>query len=109
MSAAARCSRIEPNAVLIAVRLTPRASRDAIEGLATLSDGRAVVLARVRAVPEKGAANRALTDLLARALAVPRSAAEVVGGAGARLKQVRITADPAAVIAALDALLAAAS
>ena len=42
------------------VRLTPRASCDLIEGEKLLSDGRRVLAARVRAVPEKGAANEAL-------------------------------------------------
>ena len=47
---------------------------------ARLSDGRAVALARVRAVPDKGQANRALVDLLAKTLRVPKSAVEVIAG-----------------------------
>ena len=46
--------------VLITVRLTPRANRDAIDGVETLSDGRRVVKLRVRALPSEGEANAAL-------------------------------------------------
>ena len=49
------------------VRLTPRAARDFLEGETRLADGRRVLSARVRAVPEKGAANEALLSLIARA------------------------------------------
>jgi uncharacterized protein len=84
------CYRTEPAAIVLTVRLTPRAARDSIDGVGALSDGRAVVLARVRAVPDKGEANRALVELLAKALRVPKSAVEVIAGATARLKQVRI-------------------
>ena len=78
------------------VRLTPRSSGDALDGLATASDGRSHVKARVRAVPENGAANAALEKLLARSLGVPASSVTVVSGATSRLKTVRITGDPAA-------------
>jgi uncharacterized protein YggU (UPF0235/DUF167 family) len=47
------------------VRLTPKAARDAIDGIETLADGRGVLNARVRAVPEHGKANGALLRLLA--------------------------------------------
>ncbi|NJL07406.1 MAG: hypothetical protein HC900_03440 [Methylacidiphilales bacterium] len=46
--------------ITLSVRLTPRGGRDALDGLAELSDGRRVLAARVRAVPEAGAANAAL-------------------------------------------------
>ena len=97
------CYRLEPAAVVLTVRLTPRAARDSIDGVGALSDGRAVVLARVRAVPDKGEANRALVELLARALRVPKSAVEVIAGATARLKQVRIAGQPRALSGAIEA------
>ena len=43
--------------LLLAVRLTPKGGRDEVNGIETLSDGRAVLKARVRALPEDGAAN----------------------------------------------------
>ena len=46
--------------VNLVVRLTPRGGREAIDSIETLSDGRAVLKVRVRAVPSKGEANAAL-------------------------------------------------
>ena len=46
------------------VRLTPKAATDALQGFATAADGSVHLKARVRAVPEKGAANAALEKLL---------------------------------------------
>lgn len=86
--------RIGAGHVVIAIRLTPRAGRDEIDGLATLSDGTTVIAARVRAVPGKGAANQALVALVAKLLDVPKSAVAVIAGHTARLKQVRIDGDP---------------
>ena len=65
-----------------------------MEGVETGADGRSHLKARVRAVPEKGAANTALEKLLARALDVPASSVTVVAGGTTRLKTVRITGDP---------------
>ena len=63
-----RCYRIEPGGVLLAVRLTPRAARDAVDGTGALSDGRPVALVRVRALPSEGAANAALVAVIAKRL-----------------------------------------
>lgn len=76
------------------VRLTPKSSRDAVEGVETASDGRAHLKARVRAVPEKGKANQALVKLIASTLGVPARDVEIVSGDTARLKTVRISGDP---------------
>jgi uncharacterized protein YggU (UPF0235/DUF167 family) len=87
------------------VRLTPRGGRDALEGVETRADGRAVVKARVRAVPEKGAANAALEALVAGALRVPRSAVSVTAGATRRVKTLRIAGDPETLNEAVKAML----
>ena len=59
------------NGVVVAVRLTPRGGRDAIDGVEIQADGRAVLKVRVRAAPTEGEANEALVRLLAKTLAVP--------------------------------------
>ena len=87
------CYQLLADGIILSVRLTPRADRDAIEGVSVLSDGRAVVLARVRAVAEKGAANEALVALVAKALNRPKSRVSIESGATARLKQVRVAGD----------------
>ncbi len=88
----------------IALRVTPRGGQDAIDGIETLADGRSVVKVRVRAVAEGGEANRAVTELLAKALRVPKSRVRVLSGATSRLKQIAVDGDPAQLGAALEAL-----
>ncbi|WP_102960720.1 DUF167 family protein [Mangrovicella endophytica] len=84
--------REERGALLLSVRLTPRAALDRIDGVATGADGRTVLQARVRAVPEKGRANAALAILIADWLDRPKSAVSVVAGGTSRLKTVRLEA-----------------
>ena len=91
--------------IRIHVRLTPRGGRDAIEGLDVLSDGRAVLKARVRAVPEKGAANAALEALLAKALGAPKATVSVVAGGASRLKTVEVMGDASRLAKAMEGLL----
>lgn len=86
--------RMREDGLDLYVRLTPRASRDAVEQVEATADGRAHLSARVRAAPEKGAANIALERLLADRIGLPKSAVSVVSGSTARLKTVRLTGDP---------------
>ncbi len=79
----------------LVVRLTPRAARDAIEGVAEGADG-AHLKVRVRAVPEDGRANAALVELVAAELHVPKSTVSVAAGKTARLKPLHIAGDGAA-------------
>jgi uncharacterized protein YggU (UPF0235/DUF167 family) len=64
----------------LAVRLTPRGGREAIDGWAVDGDGRPYLKVRVAAPPVEGAANAALLALLAKALGVPKSSLSIVGG-----------------------------
>jgi uncharacterized protein YggU (UPF0235/DUF167 family) len=86
------------------VRLTPKAALDRIEGIETAADGRSHLKARVRAVPENGAANAALVRLVAKALGVPGSAVSVVAGGTSRLKTLRVVGDAAALVKSIEAL-----
>jgi uncharacterized protein len=90
--------------VVVVCRLTPKGGRDAIDGVARLSDGTSVLLARVRSAPENGRANEALCALLAAKLDAPLSRIRVSAGAKSRVKQVAVTGDPGALIARLKAL-----
>ena len=96
--AAALPIRAETDGIVVTVRLTPKADRDALAGIEILSDGHPVVRARVRAVPEDGAANKALIALLAKQFGRPKSALTLVSGATSRVKQVRVSGDPAALV-----------
>jgi len=84
---------VEAGGLRLTVRLTPRGGRDALEGIDVLADGQPVLKARVRAAPEAGAANAALTNLLARNFGVPKSAVAIVAGATGRRKVVMIEGD----------------
>lgn len=77
---------------------------DRLEGVETSADGRSHLKARVRAVPENGAANRALEKLVAKTLGVPASSVSVVAGGTARLKTLRVAGDPEALAKAVEAL-----
>lgn len=74
----------------LAVRLTPRGGRDAIDGWAVGPDGRRYLKVRVSAPPVEGEANAALTALLAKTLGLPKSAVRIAGGETARLKQIEL-------------------
>ncbi|CAJ0862712.1 hypothetical protein AMST5_01515 [freshwater sediment metagenome] len=94
----------EPDGVTLWLRLTPKGGRDAIDGVETLADGRAVLKARVRAAPEDGRANAALIELIAKALAAPKRAVTIRSGETSRLKKIFIAGDPAPIIDALARL-----
>ncbi len=91
-------------AVLVQVRLTPKSSVDRIDGPEADADGRLHLRARVRAVPEDGKANKALTAMLAKAVGVSKSAVAVVAGHASRAKTLRIEGDSTALTAVFSAL-----
>ena len=84
-----------PDGLVLAVRLTPGAARDAIEGWRADAAGARHLAVRVRAVPEKGRANAALIALLGKVLGIPKRDIDVIRGATSRLKTVQVTAGPA--------------
>jgi len=87
--------RFSTQGVSVALRVTPRGGRDDIDGLETLADGRTVVKVRVRAIADGGEANRAVTELMAKALGVPKARVRILSGATSRLKQIAVDGDPA--------------
>jgi uncharacterized protein (TIGR00251 family) len=86
--------RTSTGGISVALRVTPRGGRDGIEGVETLANARSVVKVRVRAVAEGGEANRAVTELLAKALGVPKASVRLLSGATSRLKQIAVDGDP---------------
>jgi hypothetical protein len=71
--------------LVVAVKVAPRASRDAVLGE---HDG-ALKIA-VTAPPVEGAANEAVCRVLARALGLPRGAVEIAGGERSKRKLVAL-------------------
>lgn len=96
--------RLVAGTVIVRVRLTPKSSRDQIEGKMETAEGLALK-ARVRAVPEDGKANAAVEALVADWLDIAGGRVKVVGGQTSRVKSLAITGDAVAVVAALDARL----
>lgn len=96
--------RATAGGLMLVVRLTPKGGRDAIDGVETMSDGRPVLKARVRAAPEDGKANAALVEFLAKALRVPRSAVTLASGQTSRIKILEIVGEADALGKALAAL-----
>jgi hypothetical protein len=88
--------RYSTEGISVALRVTPRGGRDDIDGVETLENGRTVIKVRVRAIADGGEANRAVTDLLAKALGVPKAKVRILSGTTSRLKQIAVDGDPAA-------------
>ncbi len=93
--------------VTLAVRLTPKGGRDAIDGVEHMADGRAVLKVRVAAPPSEGEANDALVRVIAKGLGVPPRDIAIATGATSRVKRLMIVGDPASLIAALEKLVPA--
>jgi uncharacterized protein (TIGR00251 family) len=79
---------VVPDGLTIAVRVTPRAGRDAF-GPGTAGH----FAARLAAAPVDGAANEALIALVARVFGVARRDVSLISGQTARLKRLRIDGD----------------
>ena len=85
----------------LAVRVTPKGGRDAVDGWSADEAGRPYLKVRITAAPSDGAANAALTAFLAKALRRPKSAVRIVTGETSRMKILEIDGlEPAALAAA---------
>jgi uncharacterized protein YggU (UPF0235/DUF167 family) len=76
------------------VRVTPKGGRDAIDGVWLDTDGQAWLGVRVSVPPADGAANAAVTMLLAKQFGHKKSDITLVSGASARLKRFKLTGSP---------------
>ena len=87
--------------VIVRVRLTPKSSKDAIDGVEATVEGPAL-RARVRAGPAEGEANAALLELLADWLDIPKSSVKLAHGGKSRVKSLAITGNTEVVLARLS-------
>lgn len=88
--------------LLLRVRVTPKSSSNAVEGLARASDGAMSLQVRVTAQPDKGKANKAVIQTLARDLGLAKSQLTIASGATSRQKTVRIVGEKQMVLSALQ-------
>jgi uncharacterized protein (TIGR00251 family) len=92
--------------VRLAVRLTPRASREGVDGVVQGPDGRRMLQLRLAAPPVDGAANAALIGFVAKALRLRKSGVAIVSGEKARLKLLELSGDPVELSARVTAWIA---
>ena len=97
--------RIVADGVMLHVRATPKASRNAVKGIERMADGHVVLAVAVHALPSDGAANAELIAFLAKALDVRRTAITLAAGSTGRVKRLAIAGDGADLSARLAAML----
>jgi uncharacterized protein len=90
--------------VRLAVKVTPRAARSAVQGVEVDARGQAYLAVRVTAAPDAGKANAALIKLLAKRWRLPASAVRLVSGATARRKVLYVEGVPERLLARLEAI-----
>jgi uncharacterized protein (TIGR00251 family) len=93
----------ETDGVRLAVRLTPRASRNGLDGVASGIDGRPALKLRLVAPPVEGAANATLIAFLAGALGLRKADISIRSGQASRLKILHLSGDSATIMARLAA------
>lgn len=93
------------NGYRIACRVTPKSSRNGVDGLYTGADGRLSLKVRVTAAPEKGKANAALIKLLAKETGLAPSTMSVISGEQSRNKLILIEGEPSKLEVTLTAWL----
>jgi len=86
----------------LALKVMPKAKRNAIEGVASAADGGTVLKVAVTAAPEGGRANKAVIGLLAKEWRLAKSCFSVTRGVTNRRKTVAIAGDATALKAMLD-------
>jgi uncharacterized protein (TIGR00251 family) len=94
------------NGVRLALRLTPRAARNGVDGITADAEGRPLLKLRVVAPPVEGEANKALIAFLAKTLALRKADITIRSGETSRIKLLHLAGDSAAILQKLDAWLA---
>ncbi len=87
------------------VRASPKSAREGVEGLTETPQGPALAV-HIRAVPEKGEANRAVERVVAEWLGVAKSTVAVSAGGKSRIKTVEMAGEPARLAALVESRLA---
>lgn len=94
-----------PGGVRLALRLTPRASRNGVDGIVEDAEGRALLKLRLVAPPVEGAANAALIAFLAKTLSLRKADITLRSGETSRVKILHLAGDSAAILQKLNAWL----
>jgi len=92
--------------VRLALRLTPRTSKNGVDGVIQDAEGRPLLKLRLAAPPVDGVANEALIAFLAKSLSLRKSDISIRSGETSRVKILHLAGDPAVILQKLDAWLA---
>ncbi len=76
--------------MILTVKLTPNASKNAIIGWDVDSQGQRVLKCSVTTIPEDGKANQALIKLLSKQLNISKSSITLISGHTARIKRLNL-------------------
>lgn len=82
--------RCDGEDLILAIRLTPKSAKDSFGGVWRDEKGAAWLQISVRAVPEKGKANAALIQRIAKRLSIAAKHMMLESGDTSRLKRVRL-------------------
>ena len=91
--------------MLLAVRVTPKSARNQVTGLHAAADGLVSLAVKVTAPPDKGKANKAVIEVIAKAAGVAKSSFRIVAGETDRSKTLLVAGNQAAVAAWIAALI----
>lgn len=96
-----------PDGVLLGIRVTPKSARNEVTGQTEGADGSVSLQVRVTAQPEKGKANKAVIQTLARSLGLAKTDLTIVSGETARHKTVHINRPRGQIAPIIDELIRA--
>ncbi len=93
--------RSGPAGIELLVRVSPKSTREGVDGIVETAQGGALTV-RVRAVAEKGEANRAVERVIAEWVGVGKGSVAVAAGGKSRIKTVEIAGEPAKLAALIE-------
>ncbi len=87
------------------IKVSPKASANLIRGVEAVSDNQTAVKILVTAVPEEGKANKAVINLLAKMLKLPKSDMCVIQGETSKVKTLLIKGDQTHIISKIEGMI----
>jgi len=82
--------RRDENGALVTIHARPNAKSTAVTGAMNVAGGGQALGVRLAAKPVDGAANKALTDLIARELGLAKTTIRLVAGQNSRTKRLHV-------------------
>ncbi len=78
----------------LCVVVTPKAARKGFDGFREDASGKRELVCKVTQAPEGGKATKAVCELVARSIGIPKSKVRCVRGETSRHKQLEVDCDP---------------